>query len=249
MRILVCIKQVLVPGDEIVFGEDGCDVDPACLDAALNEWDSYAIEEGLQLRETHGGEVVAVTCGDPDAEPVLRRALAMGVDRAARIDGGATDPYSVGKALAAYAERLQPDLILCGAQSWDSAHAATGTVVAGVLGVPCVAVARALEADPAQGRAIVERELEGGVVDRLRLPLPMVVTVQTGINQPRYANLRAIKLAEKEPIERIAAPAAQPAYRIRRMFAPSAQRNAASLGDDLRQAAERIAQLIRERST
>ena len=249
MKVLVCIKQVFALDDEIAFTSDGLGVEPTHLEGSLNEWDAFAIEEGLRLREAHGGEVVVVTCGDRQAEGVLRRALAMGADRALRADEQSIDPFVVGSSLAEIAAGLEPDLILCGAQSSDAAHAAVGTVIAGVLDLPCLAVARAIEIAPAAREAVVTRELEGGVLDRVRLALPGVVTVQTGSNEPRYANLRAIKLAERREIEIVATRHRRPAYRVRRMYVPPGESSAQSLGPDLHEAALTIARVIEERLT
>lgn len=250
MRVLACIKQIRVLDDAIVFADGEREVDPDVLEPGLNEWDSYAIEAALRIREEDGGEVVAATAGEAEAEEVLRRALAMGVDHAIRIEGCAPDPYIVGSALASVVRRLSPDLILCGAQSSDAAHGATGAVVAGLLDLPCAAVVNAICVDHARQEVEVDRELEGGVRDRLRLPLPAVLTVQTGINQPRYANLRAIKLAERQPIEVILREdGGEPAYRIRKMSVPTAEGRAQTLGGDVREAAELVAKLIRERAS
>lgn len=248
MKILVCVKQVHALDDEIVLRDDGRDVDPRLLETSLNEWDSFAIEEALRLRETHGGEVVAVTYGPSGTETVLRRALAMGADRAVRVDGDAhSDPFTVGEGLSCFARRLTPDLILSGAQSSDSAHAATGSVIAGLLDLPCVAVVTSVRVDLGAELVEVARELGGGLRDQLRISLPVVLTVQTGINKPRYANLRAIKRAEVEPIEVVSAGRIDPAYCVRSMFVPVTESRAQPLGADLGEAAETIARLIRER--
>jgi electron transfer flavoprotein beta subunit len=247
VRILVCIKQVFAVDDEIVFTSDGLGVDSVCLEGSLNEWDAFAIEEGLRLREAHGGEVVAVTCGDRSAEDVLRRALAMGADRAVRIDAESGDPFEVGGSLAEVAKGVGADLVLCGAQSSDAAHAAVGTVIAGFLDLPCLAVARAIEVEPGAAEAVVTRELEGGTLDRVRLALPGVVTMQTGSNEPRYANLRAIKLAERAAIETVAPCSIRRAHRIRRLYQPPRESSARSLGTDVHEAATTIARVIEER--
>jgi electron transfer flavoprotein beta subunit len=246
VNVLVCIKQALTLDDEIVFTDDGIDVDRKYVEGALNEWDSFAVEEALRMREAHGGSVTVATYGDSVSEAVLRRALAMGANRAIRIEGNALDPYSIGSALRTAADLVTPDLILCGAQSSDSAQAATGTVLAGLLNWPCASVARAIRLETEAAAAIIDRELEGGVVQRVRFGLPVVITVQTGINQPRYASLRAIKLAEKEQIEVLHTAGVRPAYRIRRMFVPPQRGNARPLGADLQEAAARIAELIKE---
>src|SRR5919204_3350742 len=121
MRIVVCVKQVAVLGDEVEFLSDGRDVDPDYLDRAVNEWDLYATEEALQLCERVGeGEVVAVSVGDEEAEAALRRCLAMGASRAIRIDADAADPLAVARALAEAVAAEQADLVLCGVQSSDS---------------------------------------------------------------------------------------------------------------------------------
>lgn len=248
MRVLVCIKQVRALGDEIEFTDDHRDVRPDFLSASLNEWDSFAVEEALRLRDANGGEAVAVTCGGPEADTALQRCLAMGVDRAIRIEPAGRDPFSVARALAEVARSEAPELILCGAQSSDWGQAATGTALAGSLGLPAVAVVKRIDYDADTGRAIVDRELEGGLIDRVRVETPAVLTVQTGINQPRYANLRAIKQAEREPIDvRQSATDAPPAYRIRRMFVPQQEGRAETLAGDAPEVARRIAAILKER--
>jgi len=248
MKVLVCVKQVLLLDGDVAFLGDGREVDPRCLDADLNDWDQFAIEEALRLREAHGGEVIAATYGPSDADTVLRRALALGVNRVVRVDGAKDDPYTVGEGLCRFAQRLQPDLILCGAQSSDSAHAATGAVIAGLLDLPCVAVVTSVQIGLPEQCADVSRELEGGLADRLRVSLPAVLTVQTGINEPRHPNLRAIKLAEREAIEVFAGTQIDPAYRVRRMFVPASNSQAKPLGADVREAAKSLARIIKERS-
>jgi len=138
-------------------------VDPDYVDAALNEWDSFATEEALQLKERLGGEVVVVTCGERGAEAALRRCLAMGADRAIRVEGAGRDPFAVARALADVVRGESPDLVLCGVQSSDSGQAATGTVLAELLELPRLAVVVKLDVDGGGGRAVVNRELEGGL--------------------------------------------------------------------------------------
>ena len=134
MKIVVCVKQVAVLGDEVEFTADERDVDPDYLDFALNEWDSYATEEALRIREGLGGEgdeVVVVSVGDEKVEDAMRRCLAMGADRAIRIDyARSADPITVARLLAPVAERESPDLVFCGVQSSDGVQAATGPALA-----------------------------------------------------------------------------------------------------------------------
>jgi len=247
MRTVVCVKQVRTLGDEVEFTDDGRDVDPDYVDLALNEWDSYATEEAIRLREAHGGEVVVVTCGSKESEAALRRCLAMGADRAVRVDGvDGHDPIRVAHALAEVVRDESPDLVLCGVQSSDSVQAATGTALAELVGLPCVAVVTRLE--PSTGTATVHRELEGGLVDVVEVDMPAVLTIQTGINQPRYANLRAIKQAEQVEIAVRTAMDAPAASRVRRMFAPPRGDGAEMLGADAAGVARRIAEIVKERT-
>jgi electron transfer flavoprotein beta subunit len=247
MRTVVCIKQVRTLGDEVEFTDDGRDVDPDYVDLALNEWDSFATEEALQLRERLGGDVVVVTCGAKGTEAALRRCLAMGADRAIRVEGvEGHDPIRVAHALAEVVRDESPDLVLCGVQSSDSVQAATGTALAELVGLPRVAVVTKLESG--QGKAMAHRELEGGLVDVVEVDLPAVLTIQTGINEPRYANLRAIKQAEQVEITVRTAADAPEASRVRRMFVPERGEGAEMLGADAGEVARRIAEIVKERT-
>ena len=203
MRIVVCVKQVGALGDEVEFTEDERDVDPDFLDYALNEWDAYATEEALQLRDrAGGGEVVIVSVGDDEVEDGMRRCMAMGADRAIRVEAGERlDPISLARALAPVVAAEKPDLVLTGVQSSDSVQAATGTALAELLGLPRVAVVTKLSWDGSAPTATVHRELEGGLVDVVEVDMPALLTIQTGINEPRYATLRAIKQAEQKEID------------------------------------------------
>ncbi len=248
MRVVVCVKQVLQLGDEVEFTADGLDVDPDYLDAALNEWDSFATEEALQLRERLGGEVVLVTCGGKESEAALRRCLAMGADRAIRIEVPGRDPFSVAWAIAEVVRAESPDLILCGVQSSDAVQAATGTALAELLNLPRTAVVTSIDYDEGAQKAVVDRELEGGLRDRVEVDTPAVLTIQTGINQPRYANLRAIKQAEQVEIDvRSPAGGGTPAYRVRKMFLPARGEGAEMLDGSPAEIAGRIAAIVKER--
>jgi electron transfer flavoprotein beta subunit len=250
VKVVVCVKQVGSLGDEVEFTDDERDVDPDYLDYALNEWDSYATEEALRLREAAGdGEVVAVTAGDEDSEDCMRRALAMGADRGIRVwsdELAGADPIIVARALAEVVQAESPDLVLCGVQSSDAVQAATGTALAEVLDMPRVAVITKLELG--DGTATVHRELEGGLVDVVEVDTPAVLTIQTGINEPRYATLRAIKQAEQKEIEvREPGDLGPPAARVRRMFVPPRGEGAEILDGDAASIAGRIKEIVDER--
>jgi electron transfer flavoprotein beta subunit len=250
VKLVVCVKLVRVLGDEVEFTSDGLDVDPDYLEAALNEWDACALEEALLIKERLGGaEVVAVTAGDQRSEEALRRCLAMGADRAIRVDATVRDPLSTARALAAAVKPESADLVLCGVQSSDSVQGSTGTALSELLGLPRAAVVKKLEW-AGSGPATVHRELEGGLIDVVEVDTPAVLTIQTGINQPRYATLRAIKLAEQQEIAITAGDGAgggDPAYRVRRMFSPPKGAGARMLDGGPDEIAKQIAGIIKER--
>jgi electron transfer flavoprotein alpha/beta subunit len=205
------------------------------------------VEEALRVRERLGaGEVVAITVGDEEAESALRRCLAMGADRAVRVDAEPLDPISTARALAPAVAAETPDLVLAGVQSADSVQGSTGTALAELVGLPRVAVVTRLEWD-GSGPARADRELEGGLVDVVEVETPALLTIQTGINQPRYANLRAIKQADQQEIKVVAAETGEPAYRVRRMFTPPRGEGAQLLDGGPAQVAERILELVQER--
>jgi electron transfer flavoprotein beta subunit len=252
MKIVVCVKQVATLGDEVEFTDDEHDVDPDFLEFAINEWDTYATEEALRMKEAAGdgdGEVVVVTVGDEEAEDAMRRALAMGADRGIRISGDDIppgDPITTARALAPVVSGESPDLVLCGVQSSDAVQGSTGTALAELLSLPRVAVAKKVELQ--NGKALVHRELEGGLIDVTEVELPAVLTIQTGINEPRYATLRAIKQAEQQDID-VVEPGdlGAPAARVRRMFVPPKGEGAELLGSDASEIAGRIKTLVEEK--
>ena len=230
-----------------MFTADGHDVDSDYLDRALNEWDACAIEEAIQIRERLGeGDVVVVTAGDEEAEGALRRCLAMGADRAIRVDAEPRDPISTARALADVVAAESPDLVLTGVQSADSVQGSTGVALAELLGLARVAVVTHLDWS-GSGPATVHRELEGGLVDVVEVDTPALLTIQTGINEPRYANLRAIKQAGHQEIAVVQADPGEPAYRVRRMFAPPRGEGAELLNGSPAAVAQRILELVQER--
>ena len=247
MKVVVCVKQVAVLGDEVEFTDDERDVDPDYLDYALNEWDTYATEEALRLSEAAGdGEVVVVSVGPEDAEEAMRRCLAMGADRGIRVDtDDRLDPIQVARALAEVVRAESPDLVFAGVQSADSVQAATGTALAELLDLPRVAVVTKIELE--DGKATVNRELEGGLLDVVEVDTPALLTIQTGINEPRYATLRAIKQAEEKEIDvRQPADLGQPAYRVKKMFVPPKGEGAEMLNGSAADVAQKIKEIVEE---
>ena len=260
MKLAVAVKCTGTLDDEFALQDDGSGVVPDHLDYDLNEWDIFSLEAAVQLREqAGGGEVVAIAVGGEKSERALRSCLAKGGDRAVRIsvdDPGYDDPLAVARILASAVARESPALVLCGVQSSDAANAATGIALAGYLDLPHVAVVKRLEYDFVQSVAIVERELEGGVVELLRVRAPALLTIQTGINKPRYANLRAIKQAGNKPLEVITPAelgldeselAASAGAKLRALRRPDRGAGAEMIAGSAADVAARIAQIARER--
>lgn len=249
MKIVVCVKQAASLGDEVAFTPDGRAVDPDYLDHALNEWDAYAAEEALRLREANGGEVVVVTVGDEGADAAVRRCLAMGGDRGVRAwsdELRGADPIAIGRVLADVVGDEAPDLVLCGVQSSDEGNGAVGSALAAFLDFPCETCVVGLQIDTT-GAARVRRELEGGLIELREVRLPAVVTVQTGINEPRYATFRVIKQADQKElaVREAAVPAAH--ARVTRVSEPVRERHAQMLDGRPARVAERIGMILKER--
>jgi electron transfer flavoprotein beta subunit len=260
VKIVVAVKAVAALDDEFELSGDARTVDPDYLDWELNEWDGFSLEAALALREAAGeGEVVALTVGDEDAEEALLSCLAKGADRGVRIWEPAlegADPLAVARVLAAAVEREAPDLVLCGVQSSDAVNGASGIALAGFLDLPHVAVVRRLDYDAATATATVERELEGGLAEVLRVRTPALLTIQTGINQPRYATLRAIKQAREkslvvEGLDALGLDRAQLAAaagsRRRELAIPDRSAGAEMLDGSTAEMAARIAEIVKER--
>jgi electron transfer flavoprotein beta subunit len=258
MRIVVPVKQVAVVDEDFELVDGGARVDPDFLEWSLNEWDDFSLEAALQLAEAEeGSEVVVVTVGDDESTEGLLTCLAKGADRGIRIweeslEGA--DALAVARVLAAAVAKESPDLVLCGVQSSDAVNSATGVALAAHLDLPRVAVARAISADG--GSLTVERELEGGLIEVLRIELPALLTVQTGINEPRYANLRAIKQAREKPLEELDLAgvglsaddvASASGANLRKLAAPEAGEGAEMIQGSPADVATRIREIVADR--
>jgi len=211
MRIAVCLKQVLSRASSLRVDEAGTWVREGDASWELNEPDAYALEEALRLRERHGGEVTAVSAGPPRVVQVLREALARGADRAVHVDSSQVaiaDAPTIASALAAgirAGDAAPPDLVLTGLQSDDHGFGQVGVVLAERLDMPHATIV--METQVADGRVRVKRELEGGWFQWVTLPLPALLTIQSGINQLRYATLKGIMAAKKKDLRVVPAPA------------------------------------------
>ncbi|MFB6192357.1 MAG: electron transfer flavoprotein subunit beta/FixA family protein [Haloarculaceae archaeon] len=208
MKVLVTVKEVAELDDD--FEIDGRDVDERYLEYDINEWDDYAVEEAVRIAEADEGgevEVVSATIGPERSEETIRMALAKEVDRAVRIwddalaDAEFLDVHTKADLLAAVVEEEEPDLVLTGVQADDDGFGATGVALAQRVGYEWGAVVNHLDLDREAGIASVHRELEGGVEELTDVELPAVLTIQTGINEPRYASLRGIRQAQRKPLD------------------------------------------------
>ena len=203
VKIFSCIKPVVDPATRLSINESKTWIKTQDATFVASEADNYALEEALRLREKHSGETVVVSLGGEESAKVLRAGLAMGADRAIHLSDalfrGATE-FNVAEALARAVEKDGgADLVLAGVQSDDLGTGVTGVMLAEFLGWSHATVAISVTANPEAKTAQVERELEGGVMESVEIPLPAVVTVQYGANQPRYASLKGIMAAKKKP--------------------------------------------------
>src|ERR1700738_4733316 len=206
MKIIVAIKQVPVRDSQLRVDPSGRWIQESDLSFENNEPDAYALEEALQLKEKHGGEVIALCAGPARASQTIREALAKGADRAVHIEEenlSSFDTLGIAKLLAKAVEAEKPDLILTGLQSDDLGYGQTGVVLAEILGIPHSTIIMQVEAQPSSIR--VKRELEGGFFQHIEMPLPAVLTIQSGINKLRYATLMGIKKAKTKEIKRVTA--------------------------------------------
>jgi electron transfer flavoprotein beta subunit len=212
MKIAVCIKQVPTREWQPRIDETGRGVREQDAAFEMNEPDAYALEEALRLREAHGGEVVVCTAGPARAAQVLREALARGADRGVHVEDNrlatmTADSSLVASVLADAVRDEQFDLILTGLQSDDLGAAQTGVILAERLGLPHATIVMEVQV---QGQTLrVKRELEGGWFQWVEMPLPALLTIQSGINQLRYATLKGIMAAKKKEIRK-AMPASFP---------------------------------------
>ncbi|MGE5110898.1 MAG: electron transfer flavoprotein subunit beta/FixA family protein [Acidobacteriaceae bacterium] len=204
MKILVCMKQVPQKDAPLKLNESGTWIRED-VSYEVNEPDAYALEEALRQREKHKGEVVVITAGPARAQQVLREALAKGADRAIHLEDDRfvnLDSYNVARAVAAAIKDEQFDLIFTGLQSDDFGAAQTGVILAELLGWPHATIIMQLEKKDSGIR--VKRELEAGYFQFVDMPLPAVLTIQSGINKLRYATLIGIKQAKTKPLRKVA---------------------------------------------
>jgi electron transfer flavoprotein beta subunit len=230
LKILVCMKQVPQKDAPLKLNESGTWIRED-VSYEVNEPDAYALEEALRQKEKHTGEVVVITSGPARAQQVLREALAKGADRAIHLEDNAfvgLDAFNTAKAFAAAIKDERFDLIFTGLQSDDYGYAQTGVVLAELLGWPHATIIMQIEKNESGIR--VKRELEAGFFQYVDMPLPAVLTIQSGINKLRYATLIGIKQAKNKPLRKVSLADVQSAIagnlqKIERLYIPEKTKN------------------------
>ena len=250
MKIVVAIKQVPVRDSQLRVDAGGRWIQEADLSFEINEPDAYALEEALQLKEKHGGEVVAICAGPARASQTIREALAKGADRALHVEEenlSALDTLGIAKLLAKALESEKPDLVLTGLQSDDLGYGQTGVVLAELLGLPHGTII--MQVEKKDSSIQVKRELEDGWFQQVEMPLPAVLTIQSGINKLRYATLMGIKKAKSKEIKRLTAAdlggTAPAVAAIQRVYPPQRSKQTQILEGTAKEAAAKLVEKLK----
>jgi electron transfer flavoprotein beta subunit len=255
MEIVVCVKRVPMTQEvDLEIDPRKKDVRRDMLAYVINEWDNYAIEEAILLKEKFGGNVTVVTVGGEEDEEVLRRCLAMGADKALRIDPGdlVLDPFVLSKLLAAVIRGMKHDLILTGVQSDDLNEGSVGIMLAEMLSLPHSSVVTRVQ--PENQELAIRVELEGGTDEISRISLPALLSIQTGINVPRYVSIMGIRKAAKKELNVAKAQDLGltpdeliPRTVVEDLFLPPETTGAKILEGDAASVAEEILRIIKEK--
>jgi electron transfer flavoprotein beta subunit len=259
MNIIVCVKRVPETADaEISIDKSGRGIDQSGLAFDLNEWDSYAIEEAIRLKEKHGGTVTVVSMGGETSNETLRKCLAMGAEEAVRLTDPAfeeSDGLATARVLSEALRKMPYDLILTGTQAEDDGYGQVGVTLAELLGVPHASLVNQLEVQ--EKKATVHRELEGGLEELVEIDLPAVLTLQTGINEPRYVSIMGIRKVAKKEIKTLGAAdlnikpeeagLAGSSIRVEKLFLPSVGQGAVLLDGNPEEVSLKILEILKEK--
>lgn len=240
MKIVVCVSHVPDTASRIKVGADGKTIDPTGVTYIINPYDEYAVEEALKLKEKLGtGEVVIITLGGDNSKETIRKALAMGADSGILLkDETQRDSFGIAKALSEEIKIQNARIIFMGKQSVDYDNSIVGQLTAELLGYNCVPVCVKLDING--DKIIAEREVEGGR-EIVETSLPVIITCQKGLNEPRYASLKGIMAAKKKTIEEKAATAFTPASEVINMHLPAGKNQGRIVGSD----ASAVPELVR----
>ncbi|MGA2568891.1 MAG: electron transfer flavoprotein subunit beta/FixA family protein [Terracidiphilus sp.] len=250
MKIVVAIKQVPDRDAPVRIAASGKWIDETDVQWAMNEPDAYALEEALQLKEKHGGEVIVLSAGPERVGQTIREALAKGADRAIHVvcgDLNARDALGVARLLAAAIKPENPDLVLTGLQSEDLGSGQTGPIVAELLGLPHATLI--LHVEKTDAGITVKRELEEGWFQTIEMPLPAVLTIQSGGNKLRYATLMGIKRAKTKEQRQVSAAElgvdAAPVVVLDELAAPKKQKSTQMLTGSAKEAAAALVEKLK----
>ena len=253
-KILVCLKQVPHKDARLDVRSDGSWIQDENIKFEINDYDSYALEEALRLKDKGEAEVVVATVGPERASQALRTALGMGADRAIHIWDDAfasTDSLGIAKGLASVAKDENFDLIFTGLMSDDANYGLTGPMLAELLGIPHATAI--VKTEFKNGEVEVERELEGGALEVASLPQPCLLAVQTGINEVRYASLKGIMQAKKKPLDKkglgdlgLDASAIAPKAKVEKLYTPPKGEGAEMLTGSADEVAGQVVTKIKE---
>jgi electron transfer flavoprotein beta subunit len=259
MDIVVCVKQVPLTAEaEVTVDDSGRDIKKERLVFDVNEADNYAVEEALLLTEKFGGTITLVTLGPDSADKMLRSLLAKGAHEAVRLTDqhfAGSDAYATAKTLFGALKSMKADLILTGCYASDDGYSQVGATLAELLGLPHASLVTGLEI--LNGKAKIERELEGGTHELLEIDLPAVLTIQTGINEPRYASILGLRKAMNKPIQVLSlsdleltesevGPAGSRTT-LEKLFAPPKGKGAQILTGAPEEVSAKLAEIFRER--
>jgi len=250
MKIIVAIKQVPDRDAPVRINSAGKWIEESDLQFAMNESDAHALEEALQLKEKHGGEVIVLSAGPERGGTTIREALAKGADRALHIlcdDLSAIDVLGVAQLMAAAVKPESPDLVLAGLQSEDLGFGQTGVILAELLGLPHATLI--LHVEKIDAGIEVKRELEEGWFQNIQLPLPAVLTIQSGGNKLRYATLMGIKRARTKELRQLSAADlgvnSQPVITLQQISLPHKQKSTQMIAGSPKEAAAALVEKLK----
>jgi electron transfer flavoprotein beta subunit len=250
VKFIVCTKQVPAKDAPLAIADDKRWIREGDISFELSEPDGYALEEALRLKEKHGGEVVAVSFGPDRAKQAIKEALAKGAERGLHIADDkfhALDPLATARVLAAAIEKEKPDLVLTGLQSDDHGFGQTGVLVAELLGLPHATIIMSIEVQDKKMK--LKRELEAGWFQWLEVPLPAVLSIQSGINKPRYATLKGIMAAKKKTIDTVALSSlgidAKPTQQLERIYVPEKTKKTEFLSGQPKEVATKLVEKLK----
>lgn len=259
MKIIACMKWIPDTSEaELTIASSGKDIKKDDLDYDLNDWDRFAIEEAVQLKEKYEGDVTVVSVAPEEAEEMLRECLARGADEAFQIWNEAfegSDGYVIAKSLAQFARKRPFDLILTGTLAEDDGGGQVGGMLAAMLGIPSANLVSHIEL--VDGKAKFRRELEGGLYENVEMELPAVISVATGLNEPRFVSIRAVRkvasvdiptvdLDELE-LEESQVGTAGSRVSVEKVFLPPEGEGATIIKGSTEEAATRLAELLKEK--